>query len=264
MIDIGICTNSAYYIELALNNIIRTSDNIDNLNIILAINDRRFDVGTIKDKFFDKIKIEYRFIDTPDLPLSSYRHGVVLNELISYMNNEYGMFLDQDVAFLMKGWDTIMINELNKDKVQAVGVEHSNKQKYLNFPCIVMSMFRNQLIKDLQVDFRPYQPHSNHYSSCHYKVQTAEQAKCWSKRIGEDTILDTGCNFPIAVVGAGYSGIVFPYKGSGVLGVGQENHFMGKPITSHKKASSFLEDKTPIDPVTWSNIVDKYLKQINL
>lgn len=257
MIDIGICTNSEFYIEFLIRNIIKTVSNVNNVNIILAINDSKFDKSKIEKQFAKQISIEYHYILTDDLPLSSFRHGTVLNQLIKLMSNEYGMFLDQDVAFLAKSWDVSLISELQQDNVQAIGVEHSNKLKYLNFPCIVMSMFRNKLIQDLDIDFRP--PHT---TSSHYVVKTAEEARCWHKRVGETTILDTGCNFPLKVVGAGYKGIVLPYKGAGVLGMGQENHYNNKPMTSHKKASSFLNDKTPISPEIWMPKVNNYVDSL--
>lgn len=257
MLDIGICTNSEFYTEFAIENILKTAKNIKDINIVLAINDSKFDCEIIKQKFNSKINIQYHYILTDDLPLSSFRHGTVLNKLIHLMNSEYGMFLDQDVAFLLKNWNEIFINELQKDKIQAIGVEHSNKLKYLNFPCIVMSMFRNKLIQDLNIDFRPPKT-----ASSHYIVQTKNEAHCWHKKIGEDTILDTGCNFPLKVVGAGYQGIVLPYKGAGALGVGQENWYSGKPCCNHKKASSFLNDRTPVDPITWMSSVNNYLEKL--
>jgi hypothetical protein len=257
MLDIGICTNSEFYIDFLINNILKTATNINDLRIVLAINDAKFDSNIIKQKFESKIQIEYHYILTDELPLSSFRHGTVLNQLIYKMSSEYGMFLDQDVAFLAKNWDVDLISELQKDNVQAIGVEHSNKLKYMDFPCIVMSMFRTKLIQDLDIDFRP-----PGMTSTQYVVQTKEEARCWRKKIGETTILDTGCNFPLKVIGAGYKGIVLPYKGAGALGVGQENHYNGKPMTSHKKASSFLNDKTPVDPKIWMPLVDKFIAKL--
>ncbi|MFA6518492.1 MAG: glycosyltransferase [Candidatus Shapirobacteria bacterium] len=85
----------------------------------------------------------------------SLAHGTALNYLCKNINTPYFSILDADAIWLIKNWDKILINKLNK-KVKAIGTQvalDSNKPK--DFPIMFSILFETKTFKNLNIDFRP-------------------------------------------------------------------------------------------------------------
>lgn len=82
----------------------------------------------------------------------SFAHGPALNDLVSRIDTPYGVILDADATWLIKGWDEILIGKIN-DKVKAIGAQATgNKPK--DFPSIVAVLFETETFKKINIDFR--------------------------------------------------------------------------------------------------------------
>jgi len=85
-------------------------------------------------------------------------HGEALNILIDKINTPYGAILDADATFLKKGWDEILINQLD-DKVKIIGVSPvKNSIKPADFPLMFAVLFDTRVFKALGIDMRPKNP----------------------------------------------------------------------------------------------------------
>ncbi len=85
----------------------------------------------------------------------SSAHGETLNDLVTKIDTEYGVIMDTDATFLMKGWDKILIDSLT-DKMPIYGTQpdvHGGKP--LDFPLMFGVLFKTDVMKSLNVDWRP-------------------------------------------------------------------------------------------------------------
>lgn len=260
--DIGVpCgNNSDFYVDFLLENMSKTmASGKEETRIILGINNYdQFDLNVIE-KWRHRFDIEHHYINTDTLP-GSLGHAMVLETMLSKMNASYGAFVDCDIGFLMPAWDLIMVGELQKSPgVEAFGVEYTNKRKYQNFPNLTVCAFRPKFVQNLSIDFKPLlDPPSSEYV-----VKTQLESKAWDTPIGSTVVLDCGYQFPLKMCEAGAKGIALPHMGTGVLGVGQEHHYNGKPYLTHLKGSS-IKDKNHPGALAWMGRIRQYISAIGL
>jgi len=85
----------------------------------------------------------------------SMGHGEALNILIDKIDTPYGVILDADVSILKKGWDEILMNQLD-DKVKIIGAAPAkNPRKPSDFPLTYAVLFDTEVFKTLKIDMRP-------------------------------------------------------------------------------------------------------------
>jgi len=85
----------------------------------------------------------------------SMSHGKALNKACSLAVENYVIMLDTDFVFLKKGWDNIIISNLDKGYA-AFGVDspcHVNRAR--GFPFIYCFCYRVDLLNGIKLDFRP-------------------------------------------------------------------------------------------------------------
>jgi len=88
----------------------------------------------------------------------SMGHGEALNILIEKIDTPCGVILDADATFLKKGWDEILINQLD-DEVKIVGAPPpKNPIKPTDFPLTYAILFDTKTFKSLEIDMRPRDP----------------------------------------------------------------------------------------------------------
>lgn len=256
-LDIGIAAgnNSDFYLNFLLNNMSRTML-LESVRIIVCINNyRQFDLEVLKRWPGD---IECHYLDTETVP-GSEGHGLALNFLLSKMTATYGAFVDSDIGFLAKNWDTWMISQLKPGSIEVVGTEYTNQSKYRNFPNTIVCAFRTQFMQSTNIDFRPLlEPRTSEYI-----VQTEAEAHAWGTPVGQRILLDCGYQLPLKVRGAGADGVPIPYVGTGVIGIGQEHHIQGIPAMTHLKGSS-VKDKNDPGANLWMQRIEAYLKQMGI
>lgn len=85
----------------------------------------------------------------------SMAHGEALNELVSKIDTQFGVIMDADATFLVKDWDKILIEKIS-DEMPIYGTQadvHFGKPE--DFPLMFAVIFKTEILKNLQVDFRP-------------------------------------------------------------------------------------------------------------
>ena len=89
------------------------------------------------------------------LSTGSVAHGEALNDLVSKIDTEYGVIIDADATFLIKDWDKILINKMN-NILPIYGTQADiGSGKFEDFPLMFAMIFKTDILKDLQIDFRP-------------------------------------------------------------------------------------------------------------
>lgn len=147
--------NTSNFIEVSLNALANLTKN--KYKVIICDNGSRY---------FDKRKLKRIASEYPNLELvlrkqsarGSMGHGEALNILIEKINTPYGVILDADATFLKKGWDEILINQLD-DKVKIIGCPPvKNPIKPTDFPSVYATLFDTEVFKSLKIDMRPKNP----------------------------------------------------------------------------------------------------------
>jgi glycosyltransferase involved in cell wall biosynthesis len=91
----------------------------------------------------------------------SMGHGEALNLLIEKIDAPYGVILDADAIFLKRGWDDILINQLD-DKTKIIGcppvknpIKPSDFPLVYATPSVYATLFDTETFKSLHIDMRP-------------------------------------------------------------------------------------------------------------
>jgi hypothetical protein len=91
---------------------------------------------------------------------SSMKHAIAIEKALECIESDYVLFVDCDVAVLYKGWDNVIINELNKnDCFGGATSESKNKfdiSRYKKFPKINFFSFRSDVLDKVELNFRPF------------------------------------------------------------------------------------------------------------
>ena len=82
----------------------------------------------------------------------SRAHADGLNFLVKKIDTQYFSILDPDAAWLIEGWDEILINRINK-KVKVIGSQASSNLRPLDFPLVYTILFETKTFKDINTDF---------------------------------------------------------------------------------------------------------------
>lgn len=256
-LDVGIAAgqNSDFYLNFLLDNMRRTMDTTD-VRVIVCINNYvQFDLEVLKRW---PGEVEYHYLNTETVP-GSEGHGLALNFLLDQMTAKYGMFIDCDIGFLAKSWDTWMLQQLEPGKIEVVGTEYTNVSKYRGFPNTIVCAFHTEFLQASEIDFRPLlEPRTSEYI-----VQTEAEAHAWGTSVGQRILLDCGYQLPLKVRGAGADGKPIRFVGTGVLGCGQEHHVDNQPFLTHLKGSS-VKDKNDPGANLWMQRVEAHLKRNGL
>ena len=115
----------------------------------------------------DYLKLKDELKDTPNILLyrednlgfkeneASLAHGTAVNDLISRMNTKYGAIFDSDFIVLCENWDEYLINSINNEYpiIGTQAGEFSTKER--DFPYVFGFFFLTEIMKNLQIDFRP-------------------------------------------------------------------------------------------------------------
>jgi len=123
---------------------------------------------------------------------AGFRHGANLDYLTSFFETDYCMILDQDIAFLYRGWDTLLLSELNEHTI-AIGTEAPDELLWKNTPFIHALMYDRQIFQDLKINFLKDHKSNDKYERIHW-----ENAAIWGKK--EGTIYkENGYKIPLII-----------------------------------------------------------------
>jgi len=123
----------------------------------------------------------------------SMNHGVAINLARNYIESDYVIFVDADVCFLYNCWDEVIVNKLNK--YNSFGGEFGNwLKKYRNFPSVYFFTFRSDVLKKVELDFRPKLSKSGK-TLCKLKLNE-DECSYFKMKNGSVIRCDTGWNIP--------------------------------------------------------------------
>lgn len=207
---------------------------------------------------------------------NSTNHGMALNLALKYIESEYVIFVDCDMAVLYPNWDDVVVNELNK--YDCFGTAYDDPLKYQNFPMIYFFGFRKYILDKVDLDFRP-KITTGSEKPLRFKL-SEEDAKYFGKKPGELIKCDTGYNISYQIQKAGFKGkcmnpVLMKSKYSQLPFENEQHkkfafkkinhncewHYKKKLFTTHKQASRShpLYEKWGM---SWKKRVDLYIKEI--
>ena len=145
--------NSADFIDLLLYSLKKLTTNPYKIHI-LDNNSKKSDYKKLE-KIIKKFTGIEAKLERSTLNLTgSMAHGTALNQITKNIETPYFVIVDPDATWLKKGWDEILLNELN-EKVKAIGTQADNPDKPMDFPLVFATLFETETFKKLDVDMRP-------------------------------------------------------------------------------------------------------------
>jgi len=158
---------------------------------------------------------------------NSMNHAEALNLAQNYVDAEYVVFIDADMAILYKEWDNTIVREL--DNYDCFGGSYGHRLKYRNFPTVYLFAFRSDILNKITLDFSPKLT-KNRESPCRYTVHNKEEAKFFGIEINSVIKCDTGWQLPLIIKRAGFSSNSMP-----MVNMASKNSQLPFENTKHKK-----------------------------
>lgn len=156
----------------------------------------------------DRIPDGYKLVNkVPNMHHNSMSHAVALNSAQNYIDSDYVIFIDADMAIVYKDWDEAIVNELNK--YDCFGGSYGHKLKYRNFPTVYLFGFRSYILDKIKLDFSP-KLESDKESPFRYNITDKTEARLLGKKIGDTIKCDTGWKIPLIIKEAGFSSNSMP------------------------------------------------------
>ena len=223
----------------------------------------------------DRMPKGYQYLfKAPDTKHNSLNHGTAMNMALDYIEHDYVVFIDADMAIVHKNWDDIIVNELNQN--DCFGVSYSHSKKYRDFPTVYLFAFRSHILDKVKLNFRP-RIKKGVDSPVRYKINKSE-AKMFGMKPGAIIKCDTGWELPLIVKGGGFTSKSIPMviQTSKKAQLPFENdkhkklcmqkpghmyewHYNGKVFTTHKQASR-VHPLNEIWGQAWKQKIDLYIK----
>jgi hypothetical protein len=261
-IQIGIACgyNCERYVDFMIQSILRTAANVDKLTFLLCVSSTRVNTGFLDD-VMRKSGLQYTLFHYIIVGGTlSHNHGQCLDQLLTKMSTDIGMIIDCDVVMLEPKWD-ITLPALLDDKHIILGSEYDG-QKYKNFPNAIFCMFKTKILRDLKISFLPRGS----------IIVTEADAILYEVPCDSKIYLDVGCELPVKIKKAGYSGIPMRMASHGrtahdckfmMPGMnGEEYQYNNIPYCSHVGRSSTRD--FDCDAVKkWRDRTEEWLKKMN-
>lgn len=229
------------YINFLIETMILTASNPKEIEFLIGLNSENIDTSILTSmksecydiKLIDVIELnKVRVGSVPNVSAytqNSLNHGEVLDILFSEFDATYGMWVDADMAFLLKDWDVKLKSELN-EKCVIVGMDYpKNRNRYMNFPTIMGCMFFTDVFREHSITFS-----TKHSGGIRELPVTEEEAVIYHVPVGSKINLDTGEMLPF-IQKYGYKGkclnSVHLFQEDG------ERFFLDKDIDNARKIS---------------------------
>jgi len=131
---------------------------------------------------------------------NSLNHGTAVNDSLKFIEHDYAVIIDCDIAIVHQDWDDIVVRELNQN--DCFGVSYRDKIKYRNFPTIYIFCFRSYILEKAYLDFRPKVTLGKDRPN---RMKLGEEAHYFNMKRGEIIKCDTGWELPLIIKKAGYT-----------------------------------------------------------
>ena len=263
-IDIGIPAgfNSELYIDLLVRSCEKTKSEESEFNYILGVNDKRVDVNFFERMFqsleIKNYKVVVKYHDKSGI---SDGHGKCLDLIMSNMESKYGVFLDSDVVLLSKGWEKLLLNELDSKHIMIGSEYHRRDGKIVKFPNVITCMFDVDKFKELEISFVPHLK----------KIKpVGKDAEYYGVKPGQVVFLDTGCHIAKEIRKKNLDGKIldivsprYPDTESSLkfmkIGMrGEEYQLRGIPISTHVGRSSSRSFKNDQNVIIWRKRIEEW------
>lgn len=228
----------------------------------------------------DRIPKEYKLLaEAEDMGQVSMNHGTALNLAQNYIESEYVIFIDADMAILYKNWDQVIINELNK--YDCFGAAFGDRlKKYRYFPSVYLFAFRSSILDKVDLDFRPKFLENKRHTKIHLdKHILNEKEACYcGMEPGQSIHCDTGYRIIFSIKEAGLTSnamdavyitskeIQLPFEDTHQEELCtqypkhmSEWHYNGKLFASHKHASGAHSLNSEMG-ASWKKRIEIYIK----
>lgn len=259
-IGVALSLNSEKYLGFLAWSACMTASDVGRLHFILGLNGANAEmIGSIADDII-RYGATATIVDAcVEGGYGSMNHGKSLDIIFQHMDTgSIGMFVDCDVAFLKKGWDTIMLSKL-LDKNVIVGAEYDG-EKYRGFPNVICAMFNVWSIALNDISFKPEGT----------TTLFGESLELYGYPTGSEPItiiLDTGSELPRKLKTAGLTGTPMPlfradqqgaiFMKSGIRG--EEYQLDGEPLLTHLGRSYTREFGVNEHAVAWEKCVREWI-----
>ena len=174
---------------------------------------------------------------------TSLNHTTGLNRALDYINGDFVICSDVDVAMLCSNWDSMMIEEMEKQNLDIFGVGHrSDGRGYRNFPIVTFFMAKSYSHLRAQPDLRPAlikYPNKYGQGAEVIRIETEKESFIFGKKRGHSLLKDSGWQLPYCYKNAGLKGQVFTEAPEYQIQYVPQTWVMdGKFIVGHKGKSS--------------------------
>lgn len=253
--------NSESFVKFLIHTIERTTSKHTSFNFLLGVNDDFVNFNKL-----ESIETKYnkKIYDCRSSGNFSYGHGEALDILFKKVETDLCLVADCDIAFLEKDWDLLLIDSLNSDDTSAIiGNEYEiNAPKYGNFPNLVMSLFKTEIIRKCGISWMPGP------ASLRSNLRIDESNhEIFSKNIGDVIDPDTGWELCFKLKSNGYKGIGLPLhrKSSNDFckflkeGTRGEEHWLGDKVICTHVGRSFTRPLESDVGLTWLKNVLEHL-----
>lgn len=208
---------------------------------------------------------------------NSMSHAAAMNLAQKYVEHDYAIFIDADMAILHPEWDEIVVNELQRHDCFGGGYGHA--LKYVGFPTVYLFAFGSHILNKIKLDFSPKLV-AGQESVHRFKITSHKESRIFGKKVGNTLKCDTGWRLPLDIKNAGFSGIAMPM----VLMTSRKSqlpfesekhkkfcfkkpshmcewHYNGKLFATHKQASRNHPLKGDWGSA-WRKRIELYIKQL--
>jgi hypothetical protein len=215
---------------------------------------------------------------------NSMKHAIAMERALDYIESEYVLFIDADVAIVYNGWDDVIVDELSQydcfGGAHAEGKSSFLKNRYKKFPKVNLFSFRTEILEKTILDFKPFVIDKSGNKQDEIRVKKKYESVLGIK-VGNYLKCDTGWKLPIIFKENNLSYNFMPCylmsnskyklpflndtnkklcltKGRGM----EEWHYNEDLFATHKKFSRHcaLSDKLGM---AWKQRVDLYLERDN-
>ncbi len=142
---------------------------------------------------------------------NSLNHAMALHKSMEHISSPYVIFIDVDVVISQKNWDDIVVQKLSTEGFDCFGFAWGNDEvrRYHRFPNVLFFAFKRDLLKKVDLDFRPaLSKHNNEKVRKH--MLTKEEASYMRRRPRSIVKCDTGWLLPVTLGRAKCTGCHIP------------------------------------------------------
>ena len=131
---------------------------------------------------------------------TSLNHTTGLNRILDYIDGDYIVCTDTDVAILAPNWDKFLIDQMNRENLEILGVDNwDNPRFYTKFPLVTFFIARSLSYMRAQPDLRPElvdYPNKHGIGAKIKRIKTSRDTYIYGKRTGHTILLDSGWQLP--------------------------------------------------------------------